>query len=75
MPKRGGGAQTVCRLKGGLSKKEGRELDTPIHTIYTKSRSYNKQMFNYRRRNGKMPMLLVSEVLLKILNKIQVVVS
>ena len=29
LPKRG--AWTVCRFKGGLSKKEG--VDTPMHTI------------------------------------------
>ena len=33
----GGGAWTVCKLKGGLGKKEGvgflRGVDTPMHTM------------------------------------------
>ena len=30
--KKGGGAWTVCQLKGGLGKKE---VDTPMHTMHT----------------------------------------
>ena len=43
-----------------------------IVLFHTKSGSYDEQMFNYRRPYVKIPMLLFSEVLIKILNKIQV---
>ena len=72
MPKRGGGLRQFADLREDLARKRWESL-IPLYTLFI--RSLEATISKCSIIGGVMPMLVVSEVLLKILNKIQVVVS
>ena len=72
MPKSGGGLGQFADLREDLARKRWESL-IPLYTLLI--RSLEATINKCSIIGGVMPMLVVSEVLLKILNKIQVVVS